>query len=350
MNTFTPLWFLASVVVLISASRAPAALDPRTSVRINRATMPLLITNRPSPMVTVATTNQTLKVKISAHNTLLVRKGNTFTKAVPSRREGTNEIYDLKPTDVYVARGSPSSPLPLSTNGASLPDAVRAVVDGHEVEGRIEVALQSERMVLNPSTHQFEGLLGLCFRSASPAALVQKLLPLTLRLQTTPGLQLATNTVVLNSVGNAGCRDIPIQSSAERTDAKITVKSDAVGEQDFTIQFDQPPAGERYKDLLIILGGIALGALGGLVRTWHPPRVKEPWKRVATGAFCGLVLVLLGQIGVQRFFHIEGPVTTSVILGLCGILGYLGVRMFELFAPKESDPEHKRSDGRRPRP
>ena len=301
-------------------------------------------------MVTVATTNQTLKVKISANSTLMVRKGGTFMKAVPARREGTNEIYDLKPTDVYVARGTPSTPLPLSTNGASLPDAIRAVVDGKEVEGRIEVALQSERMVLNPATRQFEGMLGLCFRSSSPAALVQKLLPLTLRLQTTPGLQLATHTVVLTNVGYAGCRDIPIQCSAERPDAKITVRSDAVGDQDFTIQFDEPPARERYKDLLIILGGIALGALGGLVRTWQQPRIKAPWKRVFTGSFCGLVLVLLGQIGVQRVFHIEGPVTTSVLLGFCGILGYLGVRMFELFAPKESKLNHQRSDGKKPSP
>ena len=291
--------------------------------------MPLLVTNRPSPKVTVATTNQTLKVKIPANSTLFFLKGVTFTKAVPVRREGTNEIYDL-------TRGTPSMPLPLSTNGVSLPDSVRAIVDDKEVEGRIEVALQSERMVLNSATGQYEGMLGLCFRSRSPAALVQKLLPLTLRLQTTPGLQLATNSVVLASVGNAGCRDVLIQCPAGRPDARVTVKSDAAGDQDFTIQFDEPPWNERYKDVLIILGGIALGALGGLVRTWHPPRVKEPWKRVATGAFCGLVLVLLGQIGVQRLFHIEGPVTTSVILGLCGILGYLGVRMFELFAPKES--------------
>jgi hypothetical protein len=63
---------------------------------------------------------------------------------------------------------------------------------------------------------------------------------------------------------------------------------------------------------------------------------------VAEGGFCGLLLVLLGQLGVKHLFQIEGPVTNSVLLGLCGVLGYLGVRMLERFAPKETDDDKTR--------
>jgi len=347
MKTSTTLFLLTAVMVWCSHLSAADTPTSRT-VRFNSAVLKAMATNRVAPKVTVATVDQKLNVKVPMNTELLVRKGDTFTKAVSTRREGTNQIYELKPTDVYVARGTPVASIPLSTNRSRLPDEVRTVVNGREVTGYIEVALQSERMVLNPATSQFEGLLGLCFRSPSAAAEAQKLLPITLRLLSTPGIQLATNTVVITTAGNSGCRDISIQCSDERPDAKITVKSDAVGDQLFTVEFDKPPVSQRYKDLLIILGGIVLGALGGLVRTWHPPRTRHPWKRVATGAFCGLVLVLLGQIGVQRLFHIDGQITTSVILGLCGVLGYLGVRMFELFAPKESDEDNKDADKPKP--
>ncbi len=347
MKTSTTFLLLTTVLVwcgTVSAADTPAS----RTVRFSPAVLKAMATNRVAPKVTVATVDQKLNVKVPMNTELLVRKGDTFTKAVSTRREGTNQIYELKPTDVYVARGTPVASLPLSTNRARLPDEVRTVVNGREVTGVIEVALQSERMVLNPATSQFEGLLGLCFRSPSAAAEAQKLLPITLRLLSTPGIQLATNTVVITAAGNAGCRDISIQCSGERQGAKITVKSDAVGDQLFTVEFDKPPVSQRYKDVLIILGGIVLGALGGLVRTWHPPRTRHPWKRVATGAFCGLVLVLLGQIGVQRLFHIDGQITTSVILGLCGVLGYLGVRMFELLAPKEPGDDDKDTDKPKP--
>lgn len=344
----TTLFLLAAVLVWCGDVPAADTLTSR-SLRINATALQLVATNRFTPKVAVAATDQKLNVKVPMNTELLVRKGDTFTKAVSTRREGTNQVYELKPTDVYVARGTPVASIPLSTNRARLPDEVRTVVNGREVTGFIEVALQSERMVLNPVTSQFEGLLGLCFRSPSAAAEARKLLPITLRLLSTPGIQLATNTVIITDAGNSGCRDIPIQCSGERQDAKITVKSDAVGDQLFTVEFDKPPVSQRYKDVLIILGGIALGALGGLVRTWHPPRTRHPWKRVATGAFCGLVLVLLGQVGVQRLFHIDGQITTSVILGLCGVLGYLGVRMFELFAPKESGEDDKDADSVKPK-
>jgi hypothetical protein len=291
-----------------------------------------------------------LKVKIPTNSTLLVRRGGNFVSAAPVRREGTNQVYELRPTDVYVARGAPPPPTPLSTNAVPLPDAVRAMVNGQEIEGHIEVALQSEQMVYNSVTRGYEGTLDICFRSSAPVALARKLLPLDLRLHSTPGLQLATNALTLTNVGNAGCRGIDLQCSAPRSGAKVTVKSDAAGDQDFTIEFERAPFLERFKTPLIILGGVVLGGLGGLVRTWHPPRVKQPWKRMAEGGFCGLLLVLLGQVGVRHLFQIEGPVTTSVLLGLCGVLGYLGVRTFEHFAPKETDragkaQDDKKSDG-----
>ena len=100
--------------------------------------------------------------------------------------------------------------------------------------------------------------------------------------------------------------------------------------------------GERYKSALIILGGIFPGALGGLVRTWHPPKVTQPWKRLAERGFCGLVLVLLGQCGVKSLFQIEGPVTNRVLLGLCAVFGYIGVRLLERMAPKETGDDAKR--------
>jgi hypothetical protein len=223
----------------------------------------------------------------------------------------------------------------LSTNAVRLPDSVHAVVDGQDIEGHVEIALQSELMVYNPATQTYEGTLDFCFRSPARPDLAKKLVPLDLRLYTTAGLQLSTNAVTLDAVGNAGCRDVTIECSSLRPGAKVTVKSDALGDQEFLVNFEAAPFNERYKTVLIILGGIGLGALGGLVRTWHPPKVKRLWKRVAEGAFCGLILVLLGQFGVKQLFQIEGPVTTSVLLGLCGVLGYLGVRMFEHFALKK---------------
>lgn len=329
-------------VLLGFALGAPAQAVVRDAVRINPAAVSLLSTNRVRPKITAAITNQTLKVRIPANATLLVRQGSAFVSTAPTRREGTNQFYDLRPGDVYVARGAPLPSVSLSTNAVRMPDAVHAVVGGQDIEGHVDIALQSEMMVYNPATRAYEGRLDVCFRSSAPAALAEKLLPLDLRLHTTAGLQLTTNALKLTAVGNAGCRDVAIQCSSLRSGAKVTVKSDAVGDQEFTVNFERAPLIERYKTALIILGGIVLGAMGGLVRTWHPPRVRRTWKRVAEGGFCGLLLVLLGQFGVKYLFQIEGPVTNSVLLGLCGVLGYLGVRMFERFASKETDDDKKR--------
>ena len=214
MNGTTTLWkgLLFAVAVLSSvAFHARGAPDPRRVIRISPATLSLLATNRVRTPVTAAITNQTLRVKIPTNSTLLVRRGGSFVSAAPVRREGTNQVYELRPTDVYVARGAPPPPTPLSTNAVPLPDAVRAVVNGQEIEGHIEVALQSEQMVYNSGTREYEGTLDICFRSSAPPALARRLLPLDLRLRSTPGLQLATNALTLTNVGNAGCRGIDLQ-------------------------------------------------------------------------------------------------------------------------------------------
>ena len=332
---------LASALLLGFARDAPAPTAGREAIRISPGVASALRTNRISPRVTSAVTSRTLEVKIPGNSTLMVRSGDRFVSAATVRLEGTNRVYELKPTDVYVARGVQLPAVSLSTNAVRMPDSVHTIVGGQDIEGHVDVALQSEMMVYNPATQTYEGQLDICFRSSSPPALAERLLPLDLRLHTTPGLQLATNALKLTAVGNAGCRDVALQCSSLRSGAKVTVKSDAVGDQEFLVNFDRAPFTERYKTALIILGGILLGALGGLVRTWHPPRVRQPWKRVAEGGFCGLILVLLGQLGVKYLFQIEGPVTNSVLLGLCGVLGYLGVRLFERFAPQETGADKK---------
>jgi hypothetical protein len=331
-----------TIALLIGlACASPAQTAVRQAIRINPAAVSLIKTNRLRPTVTAAVANRMLEVKIPQNSTLLVRQGTNFVSAMTTRMEGTNKVYALRPTDVYVARGVALPPVALSTNAVRLPDSVHAIVDGQEISGEVDVALQSELMVFNPATQTYEGKLDICFRSPAKPEFAKHLVPLDLRLYTTAGLQLSTNAVTLGAVGNAGCRDVTIQCRSLRPGAKVTVKSDALGDREFLLNFEAAPFIERYKTALIILGGVCLGALGGLVRTWHPPRVKQPWKRVAEGGFCGLVLVLLGQFGVKQLFQIEGPVTTSVLLGLCGVLGYLGVRMFEHFAPKEATDDKK---------
>jgi hypothetical protein len=320
-------------VTLLAGFNLLAATGTRPTLRINTAALPLLATNRITPKVTAAVTNQGVSVKVPSNSTLLVRRGGKFVSAPPGALQGTNRIYQLRPNDVYVARSAPSAPVALTTNGMRLPDPVRAVVGGQQIEGHIEVALQSELMVYRPETRRYEGMLDICFRSAASDEVARNLLPLYLRIYTTAGLQLATNAVVLTNVGNAGCQAVSMQCSSAR-ESKVTVKSDASGDQEFMVNFDVASWVERFKDALIILGGIALGAMGGWVRSWQSRHTKHAWKKVAGGAFCGLILVLLGQVGVQQFFKIEGPVGTSVLLGFCGVLGYLGVRMFEHFAPK----------------
>lgn len=323
---------LAVAILFSMALNTRAAVDPRRTIRIMPSDLPLMVTNRVTPKVTTTVRNGTNTVKIPTNSTLFVRRGGAFVPAPSARREGTNRVYELKSTDVYVARGASSEERPLSTNAVRLPDAVRAEIGGRNIEGYIEVALQSELMVYNPATSEYEGTLEVCFRSLAPPDLAQKLLPLALRLHTTPGLRLATNALLLTTAGTAGCHDVPLECSSQRSGAKVTVKSDASGDQTFTVNFERAPFIERFKTTLIILAGICLGGLGGLVRIWQAPNAKQPWKRVFEGAFCGLLLVLLGQVGVQRLFHIEGPITTSVVLGLCGVLGYLGARMFERFS------------------
>lgn len=307
-----------------------AAVAP--TIRINKATVPVLA-QPPQPKVTVATTNQTVSVRAPASSVLMVRRGNMFTNAVASRTEGDTKTYLFRPGDVYVTKGPVTEPRPLSTTSQRLPDVARTTFNGQEVAGFIEVAVQSEELIFNPITRFFEGVLNICFTSTNPGAFAQSP-PLDVRLQTSAGLFVGVTNFSLASSGRDACHDVPVHCSISRTGAYVTVISHVLGRQKFTIDFEEPRWTDRYKNVLVMLGGIVLGALGGLVRAWQPPRARKVWTQVGTGAFCGLVLMLLGQVGVQKIFHIDGPVTTSVLLGLCAVFGYLGVRLLERFALK----------------
>jgi hypothetical protein len=333
MNTHLPQIFVGAVVVIMAWPwEMAAALAP--TVRINKGALPVL-TQTPQPKVTVATTNQTVTVKAPASSVLMVRRGNTLTNATVSKTEGQTKTYLFKPGDVYVTKGPATESRPLSTTSQRLPDVARTTTsNGQEVTGYIEVAVQSEELIFNPATRHFEGVLNVCFTSTNLGAFAQSP-PLDVRLQTSAGLYVGVTNFSLASTGPGACHDVPVHCSISRTGAHVTVISSVLGRQKFTIDFDEPHWTARHKDALVLLGGILLGALGGLVRAWQPPRARHLWTQVGTGAFCGLVLMLLGQVGVQKIFHIDGPVTTSVLLGLCAVLGYLGVKLLERLAPQD---------------
>jgi hypothetical protein len=320
---------LAYFVIIAWPAETPAGVIP--NLRINKAAVPMIAP--PPSKVIVAATNQTVSVKAPSSSVLMVRRGNVFTNAVASRTEGDTKTYLLRPGDVYVAQGPPTGARPLSTTRQSLPDAVRTTLNGQEVAGHIEVAVQSEELVFNSSTRLFEGVLNICFASSNHAAFAQSP-PLDVRLQTSAGLFVGVTNFSLATTGKDVCHDVPVHCSLNRTGAYVTVISPLLGRQKFTVDFEEPTWFERYKNFLVILGGVVLGALGGLVRAWQPPPSENIWRQVGTGAFCGLVLMLLGQVGAQKIFQIEGPVTTSVFLGLCAVFGYLGVRLLERFAPE----------------
>jgi len=335
-------FYVVFIFSLSFAFSTPAQTPARPTVRIKPATVPLVTADRLRPVMTTVATNQMLEVSVPQNSKLLVRRDGRFVSATNSRAEGTNKVYQLQQTDVYSSPGSNLPPVALSTKAGRLPGSVQATVNGQTIEGYVDVALQSTELVYNPTNRSYEGALDICFRSSASPELAKKLTPVDLRFQHTPGLHLSTNAVTLEAKGNQGCHVVAIQCSQLRRDETVTVKSDSLGEQVFLVEFEAAGFGERNKTVLIILGGVCLGALGGLVRTWHPPKVKQAWKRVAEGSFCGLILVLLGEFGVKQFFQWEGPVTSSILLGLCGVLGYLGVRMFEKFASPLGGKKSKR--------
>jgi len=331
----------AVMVLLVSILENRGAVVESRSLRVRPDALRVFSTNMAKPPVKASITNETLKVRVPKDTVLMVRKGSGFVSSTAVRQEGTNALYELKPSDVYVVRPKNRPAVALTTNSMSL-DTLRTTVNGQQIEGHVDVALRSELMVFDDTTRQFHGTLALCFRSADGAK-AQNLLPITLDLFTTAGLRLASDTVTFTNV-TEGCKDVEIQCSSERSGAKVTIKSSALADQEFTLNFDEPPVTTRYRNVITILAGVALGGLGGLVRTWQSSQVKHRWKRVAGGAFCGLVLVLLGQIGLQSLFHISEPVTTSTVLGLCAVLGYLGVRMLERMVPKDSEEKPDHSD------
>ncbi len=206
-----------------------------------------------------------LEVKIPQHSTLFVRQGDKYVSATTSRLEGTNKVYALRPTAVYVARGEALPSVVLSTNAVRLPNSIHAVVIGQEIKGEVDVALQSELLVYNPDTENYKGKLDLCFRSPAKPELATNLVPLHLRLYTTAGLQLSTNAVTLDAVGNAGCRDVTIECSSLRPGAQVTVKSDALGDQEFLNR----AASRKQFPIISFL-------LTGLQRGWPLSRIHEP--------------------------------------------------------------------------
>jgi hypothetical protein len=337
-----------SCIQVLSAARAiffcavilatvwPAELFAQRTIRLDKGALPVLA--EPARKVIVATNNQSMSVAIPKGVAFAVRRGNMFTNIAANRTvDGTN-IFSVKPGDVFVTKPPPTDSRPISTTGQSLPGAVHTTTkDGKEVEGRIEVSVHSELLVFNSTNRLFEGVLTICFASSNREAF--KGSSFDVRLQTSAGLFVGVTNFTLNTSGKDTCQYVPVNCSLSRTSAHVTVISPELGTQKFTIDFEQPRWTERYQNVLVLLaqtlGGILLGALGGLVRAWQPPKAENTWTQVGTGGFCGLVLMLLGQVGVQKIFQIEGPVTTSVLLGLCAVFGYLGVKLLERFAPEE---------------
>lgn len=252
-------------LALDGSSATPAG----RSLRIKPGLRTAPLTNAAARNVTTTVSNQAVRVRVPANQTLMVARGGIFTPAEVTRSVGTNREYDLRLTDVFATLGARSSPVALSTKPFRLPDTFRTVINGTQIEGGVEVSLQSELMVYNPDSREYEGMLDVCFRSSAPPAQAQRLVPINLRLHHSPDLHLSTNALTIAAVGNAGCRDVSIRCSPQRGESKVTVKLDSGTEQDFFIQFEEVPLWETFKTPLVILGGIALGALGGYVRSWN---------------------------------------------------------------------------------
>src|SRR5881397_568042 len=110
MNTVPTLsrGFIFAIALLSFPLWTPAAVDAARTIRIQPGVLRATVTNRVSVPVTAAITNQTLRIKMPPNTTLLTRRGNDFVSVNPVGREGTNQVYELQPSDVYVARGTPS--------------------------------------------------------------------------------------------------------------------------------------------------------------------------------------------------------------------------------------------------
>jgi hypothetical protein len=326
-------------MIMVAAEATRAAPVPGSRVLINKLPRDtILATNKvPPKTVTTAVKTDGFTVKTDKSSTLFLRQNGTFRPVPVSRTDHGTNVYDLKPTDVYVVRAAGNiAAQPLSTQPTSLPDPIRANVQGEDVAATLDVKLDSEQMEYNSDQKRYHGNLVVCLRSTNRAELVQKLLPVSLRLSHTAGIEVGTNAFEINKPGIAGCHDIPVYCSAERVGATVTVESDAMGDHPFFLKFERLELSTKYKATLLMLAGAGLGAIGGLVRAWQTPRLRQRWKRVVEGAFCGFVVMLLGQVGAEKIFHMEGPVADTVILGLAAIGGYLGTRIFEQFAAQKT--------------
>jgi len=311
---------LVTWLPLVAAESTRAAPVPDSRVLINKL-----------PRDTILATNKV------PPKTVFLRQNGTFHPVPVTRIDHGTNVYDLKPTDVYVVRAAAGiAPQPLSTQPTSLPDPIRANIQGVDVAATLDVKLESEQMEYNSDQKRYQGNLVVCLRSTNRAELVQKLLPLSLRLSHSAGIGLGTNAFEISKPGKAGCHDIPLYCPTERMGATVTVESDAMGDHPFILKFERLELSTKYKATLLMLAGAGLGAIGGLIRAWQQPRLRQHWKRVVEGAFCGFVVILLGQVGADKIFHVEGPVADTVILGLAAIGGYLGTRIFEQFAAQKA--------------
>lgn len=290
------------------------------------------------PLLRVTHAGTKVEFPVPKGGTVSIRQSGESGELTATRvNDAGQPVFEVNRDQVFVTRPtSQTRPIPLSTNAYSLPGTIAVVTDEATIEGYIEIAIQSGELVPTGNAGMYGGALDVCFRlqeyseNAADAAKT-RFLPLVLLMRTTSGLTLDTNRVTITDVGNAGCVTVPIQCSSGSQES-VKVISDELGEQEFTVTLDDPRLAGK---VLMVIAGMGLGALGGLVRTWQSHTSRKPWKRVAGGAFCGLVLVLLGPVGVKILFGVENAVTRSVILGFCGVLGYLGVQTFEKFSPKK---------------
>jgi len=310
-------------VALCFACEVPAAVN---TLRLKVNTLPLS-TNKPPAKATVVGTNRgnMFTVSLPAATRLMVRNGSVLTNVAASGKEGASTLYQVEAGKPYFKHGPALGPARLSTNSQRLPGTIATVIDGKELECFVTMRLQSSEM--EATTNGYEGVLNVYLRSTNATAFRSP--PIDFSLLTSPGLRVGITNFALTYLGKEMLQPVPIFCKSARSDASVFLHSALLGDRVFDVEFDSDWSAE-----LIYLGGTFMGLLGGFMRAWQQSRIKNPWKHTVMGGFCGLVLSLLGQIGVSTIFHLEGPMTTGVLLGCCALIGYFGMPMLSRFIPK----------------